>query len=104
MAKLTTLYWRDIPAQVVASERRLKVKQLLSKRFSLAIDQAAMKADLVGTDAYLEHWHQEVKSCDKDLKAVVDAAADQLEKSYSKQRLFALVKNLGLEPESNQDV
>ena len=44
MPKLTTLYWRDIPAQVIAKERREKAKLVLSERFALAIDKAAMRA------------------------------------------------------------
>ena len=50
MAKLTTVYWRDIPAQVIAKERRDTAKIVLTERFAEAIDKAAMRAKMAGTD------------------------------------------------------
>lgn len=98
MAKLTTVYWRDIPAQVIAKERRETAKIVLTERFAEAIDKAAMRAKMAGTDAYLEQWRREVVNCDRDLQAVVDAAAATLEQAYDDARLDALVSNGGLEP------
>ncbi len=46
MAELTIVYWRDIPAQVVAKAGRRAARQQLSERFEKAIDRAAMKAKL----------------------------------------------------------
>jgi len=96
MAKLTTVFWRDIPAQVIAKERRDTAKIVLSERFAEAIDKAAMRAKMAGTDAYLEQWRREVVNCGKDLQAVVDAAAADLEQAYDDARLETLVKNGGL--------
>ena len=98
MAKLTTVYWRDIPAQVIAKERRDTAKLVLSERFAEAIDKAAMRAKMAGTDAYLEQWRREVVNCGKDLQAVVEEAAAELEKAYDDARLEALVSNGGLKP------
>ncbi|TNF86691.1 MAG: virulence factor [Gammaproteobacteria bacterium] len=98
MAKLTTVYWRDIPAQVIAKERRDAAKIVLTERFAEAIDKAAMRAQMAGTDAYLEQWRREVTNCGPDLQAVVDAAADELEQAYDDRRLDSLVKNGGLNP------
>ncbi len=98
MAKLTTVYWRDIPAQVIAKERRETAKIVLTERFAEAIDKAAMRAKMAGTDAYLEQWRREVVNCGPDLQAVVDAAAATLEQAYDDARLDALVSNGGLEP------
>ena len=97
MAKLTTVYWRDIPAQVIAKERRDTAKIVLSERFAEAIDRAAMRAQMAGTDAYLEQWRRVVDNCGPDLQAVVDAAAAELEKAYDDDRLEALVKSGGAE-------
>ncbi len=97
MAKLTTVYWRDIPAQVIAKERRDTAKLLLSERFAEAIDKAAMRAKMAGTDAYLEQWRLEVTNCGRDLQAVVDAAAAELEQSYDEPRLEALISSGGVE-------
>ncbi len=97
MAKLTTVYWRDIPAQVIAKERRDAAKAVLSERFAEAIDKAAMRAKMAGTDAYLEQWRREVTDCGADLQAAVDAAAAQLETDFDDARLDTLVKNGGLD-------
>jgi len=97
MAKLTTVYWRDIPAQVIAKERRDTAKAVLSERFAEAIDKAAMRAKMAGTDAYLEQWRRQVADCGADLQAAVDAAVAQLEKDFDDARLETLVKNGGLD-------
>ena len=97
MAKLTTVYWRDIPAQVIAKERRDTAKTVLTERFAEAIDKAAMRAKMAGTDAYLEQWRREVVNCGRDLQAAVDEASSALEQSYDDARLAALVSNGGLE-------
>ena len=97
MAKLTTVYWRDIPAQVIAKERREAARAVLSERFAEAIDKAAMRAKMAGTDAYLEQWRREEVNCGKDLQAVVDEAAARLETEYDDARLEQLVKAGGIE-------
>ena len=47
MANLITLYWRDIPAQVIAERgrgrKREQAKIELHRRFAIAIDAAAMR-------------------------------------------------------------
>ncbi|MGB0495324.1 MAG: virulence factor [Kangiellaceae bacterium] len=96
MAKLTTTYWRDIPAQVVASERRKKAKVLLSNRFAEAIDKAAMRANMAGSDAYLEQWRKEITKCSDDLELEVEKASKKLETDFSDERLALLVTNKGL--------
>ena len=99
MPKLTTVYWRDIPAQVIAKERRENSKLVLTERFAIAIDKAAMRAKMAGTDAYLEQWRQESVKCGNDLKASVDAAAAKLEQAYDDDRLGELVRSGGVEAE-----
>ncbi|MBX2868333.1 MAG: virulence factor [Acidiferrobacterales bacterium] len=95
MANLITVYWRDIPAQVMAKERRTTAKVELSPRFADAIDRAAMRGGAAGTDAYLEEWRRETTACGADLQAEADAAAAKLEEAYDKERLLALIKNEG---------
>ena len=97
MPKLTTVYWRDIPAQVIAKERRENAKIVLTERFAEAIDKAAMRANMAGTDAYLEQWRQEAVKCGKDLQAAADAAAAKLETAYDDDRLDVLVRSGGVE-------
>ena len=97
MPKLTTLYWRDIPAQVIAKERRENAKLVLSERFAIAIDKAAMRAKMAGTDAYLEQWRQEAVNCGKDLQAAAETPANNLEQAYDDDRLAELVRSGGIE-------
>ena len=97
MPQLITVYWRDIPAQVIAKERRTQEKVQLTDRFAEAIDAAAMRGGLVGTDAYLEEWRRESSTCGADLRAEADAAAEKLEADYDKERLMALMRNHGFE-------
>ena len=99
MAKLITVYWRDIPAQVIAKERRDTAKVQLSERFADAIDRAAMRAGKGSTDAYLEEWKRVSSECGNELQAEAEAAAEKLEAAYDKERLMALIKNQGNEPE-----
>ena len=57
MAEYQILYWHDIPLQVRSGGRRDRVSQELPSRFQVAIDKAAMAADLAGTDQYLSEFH-----------------------------------------------
>ncbi len=100
MANLITVYWRDIPAQIIAKERRTSAKIELSPRFADAIDRAAMRAGKGDTNAYLEEWHRVSKPCGSDLQTIADAAAAKIELAYDKDRLLALIKNDGKEPEN----
>ena len=68
MAKLITVYWRDIPSQVIAKKGRSTSKVQLSQRFQEAIDRAAMRAGKGSSDAYLSEWRREASTCGEDLE------------------------------------
>jgi hypothetical protein len=93
LAEVTIVYWRDIPAQVIAGKGRRGVKKPLSARFEQAIDRAAMKSGTVGTDAYLAEWRKaapvEVPGEDA---AAAEAEAARLEAEYDQRRLMALIE------------
>ena len=98
MARLTVLYWRDIPAQVIVKTGRQSAKRQLSERFEKAIDRAAMRAKLRDTDSYLGEWRRaEPSDCGDDLEAEAAAAAERLETDYDDARLATLVSAGGLE-------
>ncbi|WP_420347439.1 virulence factor [Pelagibius sp.] len=98
MAQLTVVYWRDIPAQVIVKAGRKNAKIQLTERFEKAIDRAAMRAKLHGSDAYLEEWRRGHPSeCGDDLEAEASAAAAQLENDYDDTRLAELVAAGGQE-------
>ena len=99
MATLTVLYWRDIPAQVVAKEGRNVAKRQLDPRFEKAIDRAAMRAGLRDSDSYLAEWRRGTpEPCGDDLAAEAEAAARGIEAGYDEARLRALVESGGREP------
>ena len=56
------LYWQDVPSLVKDGD----VKRQLSDWFQQEIDRRAMEQGLVGSDAYLEHWHWEEVEGDLD--------------------------------------
>ena len=96
MAEKVVVYWRDIPAQVIVKAGRKTAKRQLSERFEQAIDRAAMRAKLTGTDAYLEQWRRaDPVPCGDDLEAEAAAAAEALEAEYTAERLRELVANGG---------
>lgn len=99
MAQLTILYWRDIPAQVIARTGRRTAKRQLPARFEQAIDQAAMRAKLTGTDAYLEQWRKsDPTACGDDLEAAAEEAAAALEAVFTPAQLRDYIRNGGHTP------
>jgi len=100
MPELTIIAWRDIPAQVTAGKGRNAARAPLSERFQEAIDAAAMRAGLIGTDAYLEEWRRKSRPCGDDLAAQVAAAAEQIEQDYPDERLERLIRASGEEEQA----
>ena len=101
MATLTIVYWRDIPAQVIAKAGRQTAKRPLPERFEQAIDRAAMRAGLTGTDAYLEQWRKsEPEPCADDLEAAAAEALEELETRFTSDRLRAHAANGGFTPKA----
>jgi hypothetical protein len=97
MAQLIVVYWRDIPAQVIAKRGRETAKRQLTERFEKAIDRAAMKAGLRDTDSYLAEWRRaDPVACGEDLEQEAASAAEKLEADYDEARLKRLVDNGGL--------
>ena len=73
---LTTIYWRDIPAQVTATtEDGGKEQVLMHDRFQVAIDRAAAVAGLTTTDDYVNEWRRVATSVEGDAIAAAHAAS-----------------------------
>jgi hypothetical protein len=66
------LYWQDVPSLVKAPDGS---KRQLSDWFQQEIDRRAMEQGLVGSDAYLEHWHWETTD------GTLDEVAEALERA-----------------------
>lgn len=96
MTAVTIVYWRDIPAQVIAGAGRKAAKVQLSERFEQAIDRAAMKTGAAGTDDYLAEWRKApAYDLPGDQAEVAASEAARIETEYDKSRLLALIENDG---------
>jgi Virulence factor len=95
LPELTVIWWRDIPAQVTAKDGRTTSRAQLSERFQEAIDAAAMRAGLIGTDAYLGEWRREPRVCGDALDTEVAEEAEWLEAAYPDDVLERLVRAEG---------
>jgi Virulence factor len=96
MASLTVIWWRDIPAQVLAREGRRASKVQLHPRFQVAIDKAASRAGKRAYSEYIEEWRKVARDCGPDLEAEVNAEVERLETDYDKHRLAELIQSGGL--------
>jgi hypothetical protein len=96
VGKLTIIYWRDIPAQVIGQQGRTRVKKVLDGRFAVAIDRAAMRAGKGSSHAYLDEWRREGRSYEGDLQAAVESEVARLEAEFPADLLEATVKAGGI--------
>ncbi len=102
MAKLISIYWRDIPAQVIGrAGRRTSIKRELDARFAKAIDRAAMRAGRGSSDAYLEDWRRVTEDVEGDLEALVIERVAALEQQFDDATLEKTVKAGGLTNEES---
>jgi hypothetical protein len=96
MASLTVIWWRDIPAQVLAREGRRASKVQLHPRFQVAIDKAASRAGKRAYNDYIEEWRKVARACGDDLEAEVNAEVARLEAEYDRHRLAELIQSGGV--------
>ena len=92
------IYWRDIPAQVRVRKAAERFSLPLSLRFQKAIDSAAVRSGLTGTDAYLDQWRTSPwQPIDGEPQSTAAALVAELEDSYNAERLESLTHNNGFE-------
>ena len=96
MATMTVIWWRDIPAQVVARDGRRSSKTVLHPRFQVAIDKAASRAGKRAYSDYIEEWRKDARTCGEDLEAEVTAEVERLETAYDKHHLAELIQSGGV--------
>lgn len=104
MSKLTVIYWRDIPAQIIGQQGRKRHKLELPQRFAVAIDRAAMRAGRGSSDAYLDDWRRESRPCEGDVQQLVNEEAERLNGQFPDDFLEKVVKAGGIihsKPESS---
>lgn len=92
MANVQVIWWRDIPAQVIAGRGRKAAKVQLPERFEQAIDRCAMKVGAKDADAYLAEWRRsEPYEVPGDDAEAVAAEARRLDAEYGPERIKALI-------------
>ena len=96
MAKLTIVMWRDIPAQVIVKQGRNSAKRPLEERFEKAVDKAAMRAGLYGSDGYLSEWRRDMTTCGDDIEAILETTVNQIQTDYTEERLAVLIAAGGI--------
>ena len=97
MPNVITVYWRDIPAQVIVGKGRRAAKIQLPERFEQAIDRCAMKVGAKEDDAYLAEWRKAgPTSVDGESdQAIAEAEATRLETEFDLDRIKTLISNDG---------
>lgn len=96
MPKLTVIYWRDIPAQVIIQQGRKRFKQEMPKRFAVAIDRAAMRAGKGSSQAYLDEWRRESRMFTGDPEDMLEQEIGQLVDQFPEDVLKAAVRANGV--------
>ena len=93
MAELTVIWWRDIPVQVMAQgSGRQRARVALPERFQEAVDLAATRVGLIGSDDYMGQYRREPRPCGDDLESEAKDEAERLEATYDEAALMQLVR------------
>lgn len=101
MPKVTIVYWRDIPAQVIVGSGRRASKIQLPERFEQAIDRCAMKTGAKGADDYLAEWRKaEPYEVEGDPADVASGEAARLDSEFTPAVIRDLIANEGRAPSS----
>ena len=96
MASLITIWWRDIPMQVIARDKRQAHKVVLHPRFQVAVDKAAMKAGKRAASDYIEEMRRDARECGDDVETEANAEAARLEAAYTRDVLASLIASGGI--------
>ncbi len=92
------IYWRDIPAQVKVRAGRQRASRPLPDRFPVAIDEAAMRAGLTGSEAYLAQWRNgEWQERAGEPDEVAALLVTEIEAAYPPGRVRQLIAQGGQE-------
>jgi len=96
--KKITIFWRDIPSQVLVQRGRNRKKQMLEHRFQEAIDRAAMRAGKGSSHAYIAEWRRvtELINGEVDAESLLIDEVTKFHQTYSDEDLEELIRNHGV--------
>jgi hypothetical protein len=98
MAEITIVFWRDIPAQIIAGSGRRGVRKPLPERFEQAIDRCAMKVGARTSDDYLAQWRKvDIGTREGSDDAAAEAELARVLLDYDAAALARLIANDGWE-------
>jgi hypothetical protein len=93
MAEYRITYWREIPSMVTARDGDETAKAGLPARFQEAIDEAAMRQGMAGSDAYLEQWrHGDWQVGGGSPDQLVSQVAERIDAEYDAARLESMLE------------
>ena len=96
MAEVQVTRWREIPSLVTARDGEDLVKVPLPARFQEAIDEAAMRAGAVDSEAYLEGWTRgEWQVMEGSAAEAADLVSRELDATWNPEALNGLVDTYG---------
>jgi hypothetical protein len=94
MATYQILRWQEIPSVVEARDETGVKKHQLSNKFQVLIDEAAMRRNLAGSDAYLDQWNKTKPESSPGAAAdVLARVAAEIESQFGQIREEALKKS-----------
>ena len=94
--KKITIFWRDIPSQILIQKGRKRDKMMLEHRFQEAIDRAAMRAGKGSSSAYIAGWRRETELIKEDVSNnFLTEEVQKLQNLFSEEDLKVLIKNHG---------
>ena len=94
--KKITIFWRDIPSQILIQRGRKRDKMMLEHRFQEAIDRAAMRAGKGSSSAYIAEWRRETELIREDVSNnFLTEEVQKLQNLFSEEDLNVLIKNHG---------
>ncbi|HET7172264.1 MAG TPA: virulence factor [Gaiellales bacterium] len=93
MAEYRVTRWAEIPSLVTARDAAGGTAKVeLPPRFQEAIDDAAMRRGLAGSDAYLEQWrHDDWRDAEGSADEVADRVAAALDEEHPPERLEGML-------------
>ena len=97
MGVMTVIWWRDIPAQVIAREGRRQSKQVLHPRFQVAIDKAAAGPARAPTTTTSRSGAASSAAAATTSRPRSPPRPSALETEYDKHRLAELIQSGGVE-------
>lgn len=103
MARLVTIYWRDVPAQVNAQQGRERVGIPLPRPFQRAVERSAVRSRQKNAHDFVRHWRRSDRPCGDDLAAEAAAEVARLTAAYPLRRLNAIIEAGGVDSGPGDD-